>query len=323
MLDNYVQPKIEIIRRKIRTVYGESIDIFTGSYYLSYQRNSTIKKSWGNTFVCGFLLGIGFHTQSKDGINTIYIWSLPKNCYHYNGALQNRNAMVRPSEGDTIFFDFVTGVLQGYSLASYLLITCLNYLNINRSSKRKWFHTPKKQKNRRYFTETIRDADDLSLLANTPVQAESIPHNQEQVAWAIDLYVNSDKTKFTCFKQEWAISTLYWKPLKLLDQLIYIGSNIWYSESDINVRLAKVWPAIEKSIWNSDISDKIKHNFFQTVALSILLYRGTTWMLIHKNVMRCLEQIKDVITRKTSAVCPSTSHLAKYQSKTNKTCWAQ
>ena len=30
-------------------------------------------------------------------------------------------------------------------------------------------------------------------------------------------------------------------------------------------------------IWKSDLSDKIKRDFFQTVAVSVLLYSGTTW----------------------------------------------
>ena len=32
-------------------------------------------------------------------------------------------------------------------------------------------------------------------------------------------------------------------------------------------------------IWKSDLTDKIKHNFFQAAAASILLYGCTTWML--------------------------------------------
>ena len=74
--------------------------------------------------------------------------------------------------------------------------------------------------------------DDLALLINTPAQAESILQSLKQV---IDLYVNANKTKFICFKQEGAISTLNDKSLKLVDQFICLSSNISSTESDVNV----------------------------------------------------------------------------------------
>ena len=41
---------------------------------------------------------------------------------------------------------------------------------------------------------------------------------------------------------------------------------------------AKSWTGIDKLliIWKFDLSDKIKYNFFQTAAVSLLLYRCTT-----------------------------------------------
>ena len=43
-------------------------------------------------------------------------------------------------------------------------------------------------------------ADDLALLAYTPVQAKYLLHRLEQAARSIGLYMNSDKTEFVCFK---------------------------------------------------------------------------------------------------------------------------
>ena len=66
-------------------------------------------------------------------------------------------------------------------------------MNVNRSNERKWFHTLKKAKSRRYQTEIITDADyanDLVLLVYTPVIAESLQHRLEQAARGI---VNSNK----------------------------------------------------------------------------------------------------------------------------------
>ena len=82
-----------------------------------------------------------------------------------------------------------------------------------------------------------------------------------------------------CFKQKGAIFILSAKPLKLVDHFTYLVSNIWFTESGINIYLAKVWNAMT-DYWSygNPISDKIKH-FFHAIALSILLYRYTIWVL--------------------------------------------
>ena len=79
------------------------------------------------------------------------------------------------------------------------------------------------------------------------------------------------------------------------------------------MQLAKAWTAIDRlsSKWKSDLSDKIKHNFFQTAVVSILLYGCTRWMLtkcmkkkakqeLHKNATRYIEQILETTSLKPS-----------------------
>ena len=80
-------------------------------------------------------------------------------------------------------------------------------------------------------------ADDQALLTNTPAQA--LPHSLEQAARGIDLYVNTNKTVFMCFKQDGAIPILRSKPWKLVDQFTYLGSNISSTERDVNVGIGK------------------------------------------------------------------------------------
>ena len=60
-----------------------------------------------------------------------------------------------------------------------------------------------------------------------------------------------------------------------------LGSSVSSTEKDINTRLTKAWTAIDKLsiIWKSDLTNKMKHSFFQVVIVSILLYGCTTWML--------------------------------------------
>ena len=70
-------------------------------------------------------------------------------------------------------------------------------------------------------------------------------------------------------------------PLKLVDKFTYLGSSVSSTEKDIDTRLTKAWTAIDRLsiIWKSDLTDKIKHSFFQAAVVSILLYGCTTWTL--------------------------------------------
>ena len=141
-----------------------------------------------------------------------------------------------------------------------------------------------KKRRRRYPAKTITDTDyanDIALLANTPKQAETLLHSLEWAAAGIGLHVNTHKTEYMCFNQAGDISTLDGTSLKLIDKFTYLGSSVSSTEKDIDTRPTKVWTAIDKLsvIWKSDLTNKMKHSFFQAVVVSILLYRCTTWTL--------------------------------------------
>ena len=214
--------------------------------------------------------------------------------------------MVHLSDGSTDFFDIVAGVFQ----APYLFIIRPDYVfqtSIDLIKEIGFTLKKKKARSKRYPKETITDAGntvDLVFLANTPDQAESMLYSLEQAAWGIGFHVNVNKAVFMCFeKKKGTNSTLSSKPKKLGDQLTYISSNISFTESDVNIRLAKAWTAMNRLsiIWKSDLSDKIKLDFFQAVAVSILPYGCTlctltkhmekkAWWEILKNAIYCLEQ---------------------------------
>ena len=106
--------------------------------------------------------------------------------------------------------------------------------------------------------------DHLALIANTPVQAESLLHSQKQATRNSGLYLNSNKAEFMCFNQDGAISSLNGKPPKFVDQFLYIGRNISSMESDVTTCLSKVWATINRltTIWKSALPVKIKQGFF-------------------------------------------------------------
>ena len=124
------------------------------------------------------------------------------------------------------------------------------------------------------------------LLANTPTQAESLLHSLGQAASGIGLRVNEDKMEYICFNQKGDISTLNDSSLKLMNKFMHFRSSILSTENDINMQLVKAWTAINRLsiIWKSDISDKIKSNFFSNSSC----INSTTWMLT-----KCIENKLD------------------------------
>ena len=116
---------------------------------------------------------------------------------------------------------------------------------------------------------------DITILANTPNQAEILQHSLERATAGIGLHVNTRKTEYMCFNQAGDISTREGITLKLVDKFTDQGSSV----SSTKRHRHAAWTAIDKLsiIWKSDLADKKKRSFFQAAVVSILLYGFTTW----------------------------------------------
>ena len=125
---------------------------------------------------------------------------------------KNMRVKVCLLDGDSDFFDIVTGVLQGDTLAPYLFIICLDYvLWISIDLMKENGFTLENARSSQYPARTIMNTDytdDIVLLANTPAQAKSLLHSLEQAAGSMELHVNADKTEYMSFNQSGNISTL-------------------------------------------------------------------------------------------------------------------
>ena len=116
---------------------------------------------------------------------------------------RNTKVKVRSPDGNTDNFNIVVGVLQGYILAPYLFIICLDYglrTSID-TIKDNGFKLTNKR-NKRYPAKTITDADYADytvILANAPAEAETLLHCLERAAAGIGLHVNAHKTKYMYF----------------------------------------------------------------------------------------------------------------------------
>ena len=163
---------------------------------------------------------------------------------------RNTKVKVRSPDGDTDYFDIVAGVLQRDTLAPYLFIICLDYVLRTSTDKIKenGFELTKKR-SRKYPAKTITDADyadDIVILANTPVQAETLLHSLERATVGIVLNVNAHRTEYMCFNQTGNISTLGGSSLKLVHKFTYLGSSVSSTEKDIDTRLTKSWTAFDR-----------------------------------------------------------------------------
>ena len=182
------------------------------------------------------------------------------------------------------------------------------------------------KRSRRYPVKTITDADyadDIAVLANTSNPAETLLHCLERAAAGIGLHVSAHKTEFMCFNQKGDISTLDGTSLKLVDKFTYLGSSVISTEKDIDTRLTKAWTAIDR-LWKSNLTDKMKHTFFQAAVVSILLCGCTTWTLTKRlekkldgNYTKCCEQYEQVLAatlHTAPTVRPPTSYHENYTS---------
>ena len=104
-------------------------------------------------------------------------------------------------------------------------------------------------------------------------------HCRNQTARGIGLYVNTNKKKCLCFKQEGAIKNFSDKYVKLVDQFKCIGSNISSTDRDFNISTGKAWTIIDRLMikWKSDLPDKIKQDCIQPFTVYTLLYGCTSW----------------------------------------------
>ena len=180
---------------------------------------------------------------------------------------RNTKVKVRSPDGNTEYFNIVAGVLQGDTLAPYLFIICLDSVLRTSIDKIRENGFELTKRSRRYPAKTITDADyadDLTIQANTPNQAETLLQNLERAAAGIGVHVNAHTTEYMCYNHIGDIFTVDRTSVKLVDKFTYLGSSVSSTEKDIDMRLTKAWTAIDRLsiIWKSDLTDKIKRNFF-------------------------------------------------------------
>ena len=68
-----------------------------------------------------------------------------------------------------------------------------------------------------------------------------------------------------CYNQDGPIETLNKTPIKKVDDFLYLGNNIAFTEKDVLIRISKAQSALDRlrAIWKFTLPEQIKKGFFQ------------------------------------------------------------
>ena len=216
------------------------------------------------------LLAYGIPPKIVDGIRVMY---------------ENTSALVMTPEGNSDIFLIDIGVLQGDPLAHFLFVICLDYA-LRIAIDPLDGITLKRRRSRRYPEEALAElayADDIALMENSLLEAESLIHKIESATQSIGLYLNAGKTKFIHINPTSDIEKIHalnGDEIDKVEDFQYLGGFI-DSSNDINIRIGKAWGALNalSRVWESKVKKSTKIKVFKAAVESILLYGCESWPL--------------------------------------------
>jgi hypothetical protein len=201
------------------------------------------------------------------------------------------SSTVLSTDGETISFPILAGILQGDTLAPFLFIIVVDYvLRISVDSiSEKGFKLHRKRSTRHhavYLTDTD-FADDIALISQSLEHAQDLLQSLEQASNGVGLYLNETKTE--CMNRchsnnSHPVRTRNGTSLKQVDDYKYLGSYGSSSEKDFTTRKGMAWSACNDmyKIWSSQLSNNLKIKIFRATVEPILLYGSETWTLSRK-----------------------------------------
>ena len=158
LLHNRIEPKIEIILRKNQNGFRRNRSAMSQILTIHWILEGVRAKNLQAT-----ILFVDF-TKAFDPIHRgkmeqiLLTYGLPKETVAAIMMLYRKTKVkVRSSDGDTDYFDIIADVLQGDTLASYLFITCLDYmLRTSIDKMKEWFQADKEKKQKILCTNNYR-----------------------------------------------------------------------------------------------------------------------------------------------------------------------
>ena len=202
---------------------------------------------------------------------------------------KNTCSMVRSPDGDTPLFNITTGVLQGDTIAPFLFIIGLDY--VLRNSLKDIENLGliiTERKSRIYPAMRVTDieyADDIAITTNFIEEANTILYQIEEISKDLGICINVSKTEYMSLNQDSSVSmsmkSLNGEAIKNVLDFKYLGSYIASTGNDVSIRIGKVWAVLNNlnKIWTSNMSIRLKRNFFRATVESVLVYGAITWTL--------------------------------------------
>ena len=101
----------------------------------------------------------------------------------------------------------------------------------------------------------------------------------------IGLCINVSKTEYMSLNQDSSVSmsmkSLNGEAIKNVLDFKYLGSYIASTDNDVSIRIGKAWAVLNNlnKIWTSNLSVRLKRNFFRATVESVLVYGAITWTL--------------------------------------------
>ena len=205
----------------------------------------------------------------------------------------NTTEQILSPDGDIEFFEILTGVLQGDTLAPCLFIIALDYaVRQAIGNESNLGFALDRWRSRRHPPKTICDtdfADNAALLSRTLEQAQLLVSRGETSAKQNRLHITNSQTEYAKFNQgEGDPKVLNDQSLKNVGDFLYLESWIDCCSKDVNVRIGKAWCVHHKldKIWKSELSGGLKIGFFRATVETILQYRSTAWTLTQSLVKK-------------------------------------
>ena len=201
------------------------------------------------------------------------------------------SSTILTSDGETPPFSIKAGILQGDTLAPFLFIIVVDYvlrMSVD-TIKNKGYEIEPRRSTRhpaKHLTDTD-FADDIALISESLVNAQSLLQSLEQASNCVGLYLNEKKTEYInkCSSDsDFVIKTINNTLLNMVSDYVYLGSFISSSEKDFLTRKGKAWAACNamNKIWSSDLDRDFKLKIFKAAVEPILLYVSETWTLSKK-----------------------------------------
>jgi hypothetical protein len=177
-------------------------------------------------------------------------------------------------------FDITTGVRQGALLSPELFKVAMDWVMRNALEGLNGVHSW----NGDMGITDLDYADDIAVMADCPVQLQTMLSRIIEYGARVGLVINAAKTKVLVSDAPPPVITANGAPLEVVDSFRYLGCLISSNgdcSPEIRSRIGRAWDAFEclkKEVWCSRVlSMRVKLLVYDCVVRNVLLYGCETW----------------------------------------------